>query len=374
MALKIATIGDRTTTGGVILDGASSVYAEGRLVALIGSKGTCTVCSQGGGPIRQTHPHTVEVEGRQVCLHGSIVECGCPPGTNRVIASASMESIGFEGGQMVARMSLDKPAPNAPAISEQIATASATPIPVAICPAERDELQDGVFLWTETVDAGHAFVSIHRASKPTVFTYGRFGERGIVPTVGEGVMIRLSEPAAVKYYQHELYRMGAKVFKILDADRDVAEHYLNMVYLSGSRSPKTNRQDSSRYGRVIDTYDLTGNNCTTHSVKALHAAGSAVFKVQRLGVQYTEDFTIPASLQQHLQQVNASASMAAMDVTEQFKEWYPSLGGVVVAEDGGVGSIVGAGADSAGVAGSSTGYSGGTFGGSSGGLYEQTDR
>ncbi|HGY5997551.1 TPA: PAAR domain-containing protein [Aeromonas hydrophila] len=167
MALKIATIGDRTTTGGVILDGASSVYAEGRLVALIGSKGTCTVCSQGGGPIRQTHPHTVEVEGRQVCLHGSIVECGCPPGTNRVIASASMESIGFEGGQMVARMSLDKPAPNAPAISEQIATASATPIPVAICPAERDELQDGVFLWTETVDAGHAFVSIHRASTCT---------------------------------------------------------------------------------------------------------------------------------------------------------------------------------------------------------------
>ncbi|HFK2927231.1 TPA: hypothetical protein ACGY8I_004477 [Aeromonas hydrophila] len=241
------------------------------------------------------------------------------------------------------------------------------PPPTELCPAEQDALQDGIFLWTETVDAGHAFVSVHRASKPVAFTYGRFGERGVVPTVGEGVMIRLSEPAAVKYYRHELYKMGARVFKILDADRELTTHYLDTVYLSGNRSPKTNRPDSSRYGRVIDTYDLTGNNCTTHSVKAILAAGSSVFQSQRFGTQYSEDFTIPASLQHHLQhhlqQVSASASMVAMEVTEQFKRWYPAAGNVTVAVERGVGAVIGAAADSAGVVGSSTG-----------GLYEPTDR
>lgn len=374
MSLKIATIGDSTTTGGAIIDGASTVFAEGRLVALIGSQATCPACQKGIGPIRQTHPHTVEVEGRQVCLHDSIVECGCPPGTNRVIASTTMEYIGFEGGGMTARMAFASPTATDLASAERTATAPILPLPTKLCPAEQDALQDGVFLWTETVDAGHAFVSVHRASKPVAFTYGRFGERGVVPTVGEGVMIRLSEPAAVKYYRHELYKMGARVFKILDADRELTTHYLDTVYLSGNRSPKTNRPDSSRYGRVIDTYDLTGNNCTTHSVKAILAAGSSVFQSQRFGIQYSEDFTIPASLQHHLQQVSASASMVAMEVTEQFKRWYPTAINVTEAEKGGAGALIGAAADSAGVVGSSTGYSVGTIGGSSGGLYDPTDR
>ena len=183
-------------------------------------------------------------------------------------------------------------------------------------------------------------------------------------------MIRLSETSAMKYYRHELYKMGARVFKILDADRDLTERYLNTVYLSGNRSPNTSRPDSLRYGRVIDTYDLTGNNCTTHSVKAIRAAGSSVFQVQLLGIQYTEDFTIPASLQRHLQQVNASASMLVMEVTALFKQWYPTTGNVVMAEEGAVGTVVGTSADSTGVVSSSTGYAGGTIGGSSGGLYE----
>ncbi|MBC8674389.1 PAAR domain-containing protein [Aeromonas hydrophila] len=46
MSLKIATIGDPTTTGGAIIDGASTVFAEGRLVALIGSQATCPACQR----------------------------------------------------------------------------------------------------------------------------------------------------------------------------------------------------------------------------------------------------------------------------------------------------------------------------------------
>lgn len=57
MSLKIATIGDPTTTGGAIIDGASTVFAEGRLVALIGSQATCPACQKGIGPIRQPPPY-----------------------------------------------------------------------------------------------------------------------------------------------------------------------------------------------------------------------------------------------------------------------------------------------------------------------------
>ncbi len=376
MSLKIVTIGDKTTTGGVIVNGASTVYAEGRLVALIGSEATCPACKKGIGPIRQTHPNTIEVEGRQVCLDGCIVECGCPLGANKVIASTSMEFIGFKGGSVSSTISFAPSSAAEPGLFGQaVVSSSIMSFPSDICPAENSELEFGVFLWIETVDAGHAFISIHRYSKPTAFTYGRFGERGMVPTVGEGVMIRLTDNSAVKYYQHELHRMGARVFKIFDANRETTEHYLNTVYLSGSRSPKSNKQDSARYGRVIDTYDLTGNNCTTHSVKAIQASGSRILKVKVpiLDLEYTEDFTIPASLKRHMQEVSSTMEMLTIDMTDEFKAWYPNPSNMTLAENSRSGFVLEASADSAGVAGSSTGYSGGTIGGSSGGLYEPAE-
>ena len=36
VALKVVTVGDKTPTGGVVLDGARTVYCQGKLVALIG--------------------------------------------------------------------------------------------------------------------------------------------------------------------------------------------------------------------------------------------------------------------------------------------------------------------------------------------------
>jgi uncharacterized Zn-binding protein involved in type VI secretion len=103
-ALKVVTVGDKTTTGGVVLDGARTVYCQGKLVALIGSKAQCPQC-QSVGIVRRTHSHSVIAEGEQVCLEGSVVECKCPLGSHRVIASpGAFEFIGFDDGLVGARI------------------------------------------------------------------------------------------------------------------------------------------------------------------------------------------------------------------------------------------------------------------------------
>lgn len=104
VALKVVTVGDKTTTGGVILDGARTVYCQGKLVALIGSKAMCPQCNS-IGIIRRTHSHNVVADNEQVCLEQSIVECKCPLGSNRTIASPdAFEFIGFEDGLVGARI------------------------------------------------------------------------------------------------------------------------------------------------------------------------------------------------------------------------------------------------------------------------------
>ena len=65
--------------------------------------------------------------------------------------------------------------------------------------------------------------------------------------------------------------------------------------------------------------------------------------------------------------------MLTIDMTDEFKAWYPNPSNMTLAENSRSGFVLEASADSAGVAGSSTGYSGGTIGGSSGGLYEPAE-
>ncbi|MBE4964712.1 MULTISPECIES: hypothetical protein [Enterobacter] len=52
---------------------------------------------------------------------------------------------------------------------------------VRMCIAEQNELDDGVFLWTETQGAGHAFVSIHIKNTIYVFIYGRYDQEAFSP-------------------------------------------------------------------------------------------------------------------------------------------------------------------------------------------------
>ena len=193
------------------------------------------------------------------------------------------------------------------------------------CIAETNELSDGVFLWTETQGAGHAFVSIHFKNMIYVFTYGRYDQEGFSP-VGEGVLIKYSSERAVRFYAKELYRMRASVFKILDVDESNTLSIFNALWSSSSVHPdgKNTSAEIKEDGCVIDRYNLAVNNCTTTSVTGLKKAGTGIFDVRLLdSLGYSEDFAIPSSLNAYLEDLALNpADMRIIKMTDEFKGSY----------------------------------------------------
>ncbi|MDX6041233.1 PAAR domain-containing protein [Scandinavium lactucae] len=211
-------------------------------------------------------------------------------------------------------------------------TASLTDNPAVIqnsltgmCFAEQNELTEGVFLWTETQGAGHAFVSIHIENAIYVFTYGRYDQEGFSP-VGEGVLIKYSGERAERFYTKELYRMGASVFKILDVDESSTLSIFNSLWASSDIRPdgKHTSPDIKEDGRVIDSYNLAVNNCTTTSVTGLKMADTGIFDVKLLDTfGYSEDFSIPSSLNAYLEDLASNPTdMRVMKMTDEFIDKY----------------------------------------------------
>ncbi|EHH1079121.1 PAAR domain-containing protein [Vibrio parahaemolyticus] len=100
-AFTIAVVGDVTTTGGVIVDGASTVRCDGKLVALVGSKATCPKCKKGWGNICRNTMYHVKADNEFVALGKYVIDCGCPTGTNRVVTPAGRFSfVGHDDGMV----------------------------------------------------------------------------------------------------------------------------------------------------------------------------------------------------------------------------------------------------------------------------------
>lgn len=77
--------GDTTTSGGLVSNTSSRVILDGQRVALMGDPVWCPACCS-AGYIAQGNPTYVD-EFVAVATHGHEVRCGCPPGSNRLIAS-----------------------------------------------------------------------------------------------------------------------------------------------------------------------------------------------------------------------------------------------------------------------------------------------
>ncbi len=77
--------GDTTTSGGLVSNTSSRVILDGQRVALMGDPVWCPAC-RSAGYIAQGNPTYVD-EFVAVATHGHEVRCGCPPGSNRLIAS-----------------------------------------------------------------------------------------------------------------------------------------------------------------------------------------------------------------------------------------------------------------------------------------------
>ena len=138
------------------------------------------------------------------------------------------------------------------------------------------------------------------------------------------------------------------------------------------------RQNASFHGqKVIDVYDLTGSNCTTHTVQVIREAGTKIFDTSytstttQLRIDNEEDFTIPVSLQRYLTEKSGDlSSMNVMEVTSAFREQYPNIEHFKPNSESLTGQVEEGLANSASTVGSSSGYSGGTIGGVLGGSYD----
>lgn len=246
------------------------------------------------------------------------------------------------------------------------------------CKPEDNPLLNGVYIWTETKNAGHAFVSVHEDNNAYLYTYGRYGRTNRGGFTGDGVLNFLQDDDARVYYRSELYEMGARVFRIDDADPVKTRIFFEDLWnnskpaIQTSKMPETTR----RRGHTIDEYDVTGSNCTTHSVAGIKFAGSTVFEhgytstTTQLPIKAEEDFTVPVSLQRFLVAKDGDmSSMLVVEMTSAFKEQYPNSGNLQPFQENPGGLVQHVAAEGAAIGDSLSPYSGGTVGGVLGGAY-----
>jgi len=149
-----------------------------------------------------------------------------------------------------------------------------------------------------------------------------------------------------------LANTGSLVLQVIDESLALA--IFQKKWLSSSQQPSTDAFKVE--GRVIDRYDLTGNNCTTTSLDALKLAGTQVFAGKSiLGSEYTEDFTIPSSLERYLSNLSSSAEMGVVEVTAAMKQAFQnSQGAAPIGSAGVTNGVLGVSGYSSGIAGSSS--------------------
>ncbi|MBV7407030.1 hypothetical protein KW828_20040 [Enterobacter sp. ENT03] len=259
-----------------------------------------------------------------------------------------------------------------------------------ICKPEDNLLLNGVFLWVETTGAGHAFVSVHMNNTVYLYTYGRYGRTGSSTTVGDGILNFFEGDDARSYYHYELYEMAARVFKINDSNSVLVREFFEDLW-KAAKPPVPTKSMTERVksrGRTIDVYDVTGNNCTTHSVAGIKYSGSKIFETKYIlpsiplpvgslpssqsFVDSEIDFTIPFSLQRYLVEKSSDfSSMLVVDMTSEFRRQYYNVANKTPPAQGSSTKIMGLGARGAASSGSPSPYSGGTFGGSLGVLYNE---
>ncbi|MDX6039237.1 PAAR domain-containing protein [Scandinavium lactucae] len=356
--------GDKTSTGAQCIAARPGMSVMGKWKLYIGDKTTsCPKCGKVGVIVTGDHRHS---NGVAVAVDGAEIRCGCPQGTNFLIAPGTVE--------------VNTPswatAPVEPVQHAQVAKKHNSFADT--CKPEDNPLLNGVYIWTETKNAGHAFVSVHENNNVYLYTYGRYGRTNRGGFTGDGVLNFLQDEDARVYYRSELYEMGARVFRIDDADPVKTRAFFEDLWNSSKPAIQTSKmpETTRRRGHTIDEYDVTGSNCTTHSVAGIKFAGSTVFEhgytstTTQLPIEAEEDFTVPVSLQRFLIAKGGDmSSMLVVEMTRVFKEQYPNSGNLQPFQETPGGVVQYVAAEGAATGDSLSPYSGGTVGGVLGGSY-----
>ena len=163
--------------------------------------------------------------------------------------------------------------------------------------------------------------------------------------------------------------MKAEAFLIKDASDAKVRKYFDDQYSASNTIPTFDNKDINRNGKVVDTYSLFGNNCTTKSCDAVKYSGSKIFDVDGLIFDYDEDFTIPSSLQDYLKDISKTNNKVA-NRTKEMKNIYSNTSnkknlksaGSSGTSSGIAGSSAGSSANSSSTRSSSSGNGSGSFG------------
>ena len=219
---------------------------------------------------------------------------------------------------------------------------------------------------------------MHQNNNVYLYTYGRYGRTNRGGFTGDGILNFLQGKDARVYYRSELYEMGARVFRIDDADPVKTRAFFEELWNSSKPAIQTSKmpETTRRRGHTIDEYDVTGSNCITHSVAGIKFAGSTVFEhgytstTTQLPIEAEEDFTVPVSLQRFLIAKGGDmSSMLVVEMTGVFKEQYPNAGNLQPFQETPGGLVQHVAAEGAATGDSFSPYSGGTVGGVLGGPY-----
>lgn len=87
-------IGSKTSTGGEVVEGNNGIMMNGLVASSVGHKATCKSgrkeCA-GIGPIVAVGPRDVNLPAGPAARVGDYVDCGCPPGSNVLVGSSSVQ-------------------------------------------------------------------------------------------------------------------------------------------------------------------------------------------------------------------------------------------------------------------------------------------
>ncbi|MFZ1457355.1 MAG: hypothetical protein WAT46_15030, partial [Saprospiraceae bacterium] len=122
-------------------------------------------------------------------------------------------------------------------------------------------------LYVETEGIGHTYIEL----EGTVYTYGRYGTRtpessGSLAPVGEGILYKYTGKAAKGFISDHLSKYETEIYKIKLSNSNATHKYFNSLIAAGSKV--------APFKYNVDSYNLIGNNCTTHSLNALRVGGA----------------------------------------------------------------------------------------------------
>lgn len=367
MGKAIALNGDKTTTGATCIATIETVACFNKKALRVGDLTTkCRKCRQTGVVV--SGQQAFLNHGKLQAVHDSIVECGCPDGTNKVIAYSDPENA------QSSRLTTQSPAFSTP--SQNSSMSQFVPATASSLTNESQSsdniLYEGVFVWTETHGSGHSFITIHKNNQVSLYSYGRYGTPGPLTLTGDGIMLYMIGEDAGKYIRYELYRITARVFKITDADIHKTENYFQRLWKAGviPKLPAGAGDLTIKNGRSIDIYDVTGNNCTTHIVKGLKQSGTKIFEETytpirtQYPIEREEAFTVPVSLQNYLDSKKHNLKKRdVIEVTGEFMSQYPNHENLKPSEKGIKTQLFELVTFSAGIGGEVTSVDGGEMGG-----------